>query len=134
MTALLEIYCNNLFRNSEKICRPKAQPDEDTFTNGVLLITQLLGIMKSRKPVNHTSWMVAFTPANRPKTVRNHYVIGVFGGNILLPLSFLEFSVGKGFFLSQNRVRPLSCSYNGTYIRYITTESFSMFKGLSNEI
>ena len=52
--------------------------------------------MKSRKPVNHTSWMAAFIPANRPKTVRNHYVIGVFGGNILLPLSFLEFSV---FFL-----------------------------------
>ena len=33
---------------------------------------------------NHTSWMVVVTPTDRPKSVRNRYVIEVFGGVFVL--------------------------------------------------
>ena len=49
---------------------------------------RLLGRLGTRKPV--------VTPTDRPKSVRDRYVIGVFGGFLCFPLAF-EFSVGKRF-------------------------------------
>ena len=48
----------------------------------VLLITRLLRLMGrwARKPVNYTSWVAVVTPTDRPKSVRNRYVIELFGG------------------------------------------------------
>ena len=48
----------------------------------VLLITRLLRLVGrwARKPVNHTSWVAVVTPTDRPKSVRNRYVIELFCG------------------------------------------------------
>ena len=35
---------------------------------------------------NHTSWIAVDTPTDRPKSVRNRYVIEVFGGVFVLSL------------------------------------------------
>ena len=54
---------------------------------------------------NHTNWVTAVTPTDRPKSVRNRCVIEVFGGVFMLSRCFLDFSVGVGAFvigLSQN--------------------------------
>ena len=34
----------------------------------------------ARKPLNHTSWVDVVTPTDRPKSVRNRYVIRLFCG------------------------------------------------------
>ena len=48
----------------------------------VLLITRLCGGGKvgSVNQVNHTSWVAVVTPTDRPKSVRNRYVIELFCG------------------------------------------------------
>ena len=38
---------------------------------------------------NHTSWVTAVTPADRPKSVRNSCVFKVFGGVFMLSRCFL---------------------------------------------
>ena len=45
---------------------------------------------------NFNSWVVIDTPTDRPKSVRNHCVIEVFGGVFVLSRCFLDFSVGVG--------------------------------------
>ena len=40
--------------------------------------------------------MAIVTPTDRPKSVRNRYVIQVFGGVFVLSRCFLDFSVGVG--------------------------------------
>ena len=44
-----------------------------------------------RKPVNHTRWLAAVTPTDRPKSVRNRYVIELFGRVFVLSLFRLTF-------------------------------------------
>ena len=54
-------------------------------------IAQLLWrvvMLGSRKPVNHISWEVIVTPTDGPKSVRNPYVIDVFGGLFVLSHCF----------------------------------------------
>ena len=55
----------------------------------VLLITRLLrlvGRLGSRKPpVKHASWVAIVTQTDRPKSVRNRFVIEVVGGVFVLP-------------------------------------------------
>ena len=49
---------------------------------------------------NHTSWVTAVTPTDRPKSVRNSCVIKVFGGVFMLSRCFLDCSVGVGVFVT----------------------------------
>ena len=48
--------------------------------------------------INHTSWEAIVTLTDRPRSVRNRYVIKVFGGVFVLSRCFLDFSVGVGAF------------------------------------
>ena len=50
--------------------------------------------------LNHTSWVTAVTPTDRPKSVRNSCVIKVFGGVFMLSRCFLDCSVGVGVFVT----------------------------------
>ena len=49
---------------------------------------------------NHTSWVTAVTPTDRPKSVRNSCVIKVFGGVFMSSRCFLDCSVGVGVFVT----------------------------------
>ena len=49
---------------------------------------------------NHTSWVTAVTPTDRPKSIRNSCVIKVFGGVLMLSRCFLDCSVGVGVFVT----------------------------------
>ena len=49
---------------------------------------------------NHTSWVTAVTPTDRPQSVRNSCVIKVFGGVFMLSRCFLDCSVGVGVFVT----------------------------------
>ena len=49
---------------------------------------------------NHTSWVTAVTPTDRPKSVRNSCVIKVFGGVFMLSRCFLDCSMGVGVFVT----------------------------------
>ena len=49
---------------------------------------------------NHTSWVTAVTPTDRPKSVCNSCVIKVFGGVFMLSRCFLDCSVGVGVFVT----------------------------------
>ena len=49
---------------------------------------------------NHTSWVTAVAPTDRPKSVRNSCVIKVFGGVFMLSRCFLDCSVGVGVFVT----------------------------------
>ena len=48
---------------------------------------------------NHTSWVTAVTPTDRPKSVRNSCVIKVFGDVFMLSRCFLDWSVGEVVFV-----------------------------------
>ena len=50
--------------------------------------------------LNHTGWVTAVTPTDRPKSVRNSCVIKVFGSVFMLSRCFLDCSVGVGFFVT----------------------------------
>ena len=50
--------------------------------------------------INHTSWVTAINPTDRPKSVRNSCVIKVFGGVFMLSRCFLDCSVDVGFFVT----------------------------------
>ena len=70
----------------------------------VLLITRLLRLVGRLALVNrfnHTSWVTAVTPTDRPKSVRNSCVIKVFGGVFMLSRCFLDCSVGVGVFVTR---------------------------------
>ena len=49
---------------------------------------------------NHTSWVTAVTPTDRPKSVRNSCVIKVFGGVFMLSRCFFYCSVDVGVFVT----------------------------------
>ena len=69
----------------------------------VLLIARLLrlvGRLSALNRFNHTSWVTAVTPTDRPKSVRNSCVIKVFGGVFMLSRCFLDCSVGVGVFVT----------------------------------
>ena len=70
----------------------------------VLVIAQLLrwvGRSGSVNWLNHTSWVAVVTKTDRPKSVSNRSVIGVF----VLRLWFLEFSVGvRAFFIEPSQI------------------------------
>ena len=53
-----------------------------------------------RKPVNHTSWVAVVTPTDRPKSVRNRYLIELFVALLVLSLCPFDMSsVGEGAFV-----------------------------------
>ena len=57
-------------------------------------------------PVNcfsHTSWVAVVTPTDRPKSVRNPFVLEVFGGVFVLTRCFFDFSVDvRAFVIGQS--------------------------------
>ena len=66
------------------------------------MITRLLRIMvrlSARTPLKPHQGVAVVTPANRPKSDRNRYVIEVFGGLFVLSHWFLDFAVGVGDFV-----------------------------------
>ena len=67
----------------------------------VLLITRLLRLVGrwARKPVNHTSWVAVVTPTDRPKSVRNRYVIELFCGVVYVVTLPFDISVGVWAFV-----------------------------------
>ena len=75
----------------------------------VLLITRLWEGWALVNRFNHTSWVTAVTPTDRPKSVHNSCAIKVFGGVFMLSRCFLDCSVGVGV-LSQDWVRSLPFS------------------------
>ena len=63
----------------------------------VILITRLLQLVRRYRSVNrfnHTSLVDIVTQADRPKSVRNHCVIGHFGGVLCVVILLFSFSVG----------------------------------------
>ena len=55
--------------------------------------------------------VAVITPLDRPKSVRNHYVIVIFGRVLVLSRCFWIFSVGVGaFVIGQVRSLPFSLS------------------------
>ena len=67
---------------------------------------------------NHTSWVTAVTPTDRPKSVRNSCVIKVFGGGFMLSRCFLDCSVGVGVFVT-------GLSQISSFFSYGTDANFS---------
>ena len=59
---------------------------------------RLVGRLGPQNCFNHTSKVAIVTPNDRPKSVRNRYVIEVFGGFFVVTLLF-GFSVGVGAFV-----------------------------------
>ena len=57
------------------------------------------GMVGSVNKVNHTSWVAVVTPTDRPKSVRNRYVIELFGALFVLSLCLYEISVGVWAFV-----------------------------------
>ena len=51
------------------------------------------------KPVKHISWVVVVTPTDRPKSVRNCYLIELFVALFVLSLCHFDISVGVGAFV-----------------------------------
>ena len=49
--------------------------------------------------VNHTSWVAVVTPTDRPKSVRNYYVIEHFCGVVCVVTFPFDISVGVGAFV-----------------------------------
>ena len=64
---------------------------------------------------NHTSWVTAVTPTDRPKSVRNSCVIKVFGGVFMLSRCFLDCSVGVGVFVTGLSQISSFFSYEGQF-------------------
>ena len=52
---------------------------------------------------NQTNGEAVVTPTDRPKSVRNRYVIEVFGGVFVLSVCFSDFSVVVGAFVIELR-------------------------------
>ena len=73
----------------------------NSFLNVSFWIHIFCGYWAGWDPVNrfkHTSWMAEVTPTVRPKSVRNHCVIEVFGGVFMLYLNFFIFWWHSGFY------------------------------------
>ena len=51
------------------------------------------------EPVNHTSWVALVTPTDRPKSVRNSCLIGLFCGVVCVVICPFDISVGVGTFV-----------------------------------
>ena len=49
--------------------------------------------------VNNTSWVAIVTPTDRPKSVRNRFVIDVFVALFVLSFCAFDISVGDGAFV-----------------------------------
>ena len=64
--------------------------------------------------VNHTSWVAVVTPTNRPKSVRNRYVIKLFVALFVLSLCPFDISVGLGaFVIGLNQISSFSLLLQG---------------------
>ena len=63
---------------------------------------------------NLTSWIAVVTRTDRRRSVRNRFVIDVFGGVFVLPRCFLDFSVSVvACVIGQNQISSLfSCLWN----------------------
>ena len=64
--------------------------------------------------------MAIVTPLNRPKSVRNRYVIEVFGGVVVLSRCFLDLSVGVGAFV-------IGLSQNSSFFSFCGSYLFGLF-------
>ena len=53
----------------------------------------------ARKPVNHINWVAVVTLTDRPKSVRNRYVIEVFMAFFVLSRCPFDISAGVGAFV-----------------------------------
>ena len=60
--------------------------------------------------------MASVTPTDRPKSVRNHCVIEVFGSGLVLSRCFLDFSVSVGAFFI--RVSQISSFISSTHVYF----------------
>ena len=72
------------------------------FILGPLRLSWLLDYLQIWDPVNrfnHTSSVAIVTPTDRPKSVRNRFLIEVFGGVFVFSRCFFDFSVGVGAFV-----------------------------------
>ena len=69
---------------------------------------------------NHTSWVTAVTPTDRPKSVRNSCVIKVFGGVFMLSRCFLDCSVGVWVFVTGLSQISSFFSYSQFYVSSVT--------------
>ena len=69
--------------------------------------------------VNYTSWVAIVTPTDRPKSVRNRYVIELFGALFMLSFCPFDISVGVGtFVLGLSQIySSFSCSEDWSYIK-----------------
>ena len=61
-------------------------------------LLRLMGRSGARKLLNHSSWIAVASPTDSPRSVRNCYVIKVYGGVFVLSLCSLEFYVGRWAF------------------------------------
>ena len=71
---------------------------------------------------NHTSWVPAVTPTDRPKSVHNSCVIKVFGGVFMLSRCFLDCSVGVGVFVTG--LSQISSFFSYLYTVYYKATTF----------
>ena len=76
---------------------------------------------------NHTSWVTAVTPTDRPKSVRNSCVIKVFGGVFMLSRCFLDCSVGVWDFVT-------GLSQISSFFSRWSLEPFNYFRAHRDEI
>ena len=67
----------------------------------VLLITRLLRLVGTwaRKPVNHTSLLALVTPTDRPKSVRNRFLIELLCGVVCVVTCPFDIYVSVGAFV-----------------------------------
>ena len=91
----------------------------------------------ARKPVNHTSWVAVVTPTDRPKSVRNRFLIELFCGVVcVVTLPFWHFCWCRGFchrtesdlflflFKSLNRISKLKAAEIHMHHQQTTSQDF----------
>ena len=71
----------------------------------------------SRIPVNHTSWIIIVIPSDRPKSVRNRYVIELFGDVFVLSCCPFDISVGiRAFVIGLSQISSFFFFNSSSYV------------------
>ena len=65
---------------------------------------------------NHTSWMTVVNLKDRPKSVRNRYLIEVFDGRFLYHLAFWSFLLCIVFFIGLSQISSLFSCYGWIFL------------------
>ena len=76
--------------------------------------------------LNHSSWMAIVTPTDRPKSVRNRYVIEVLVEFVCCHVACWVFSVGVGAFV-------IGLSQISSFFSYLTSNCFLPVKRKTKE-